>query len=251
MNRGRAQHPASSGSEENNSWKITSPRLSLGRERGLSWRKMSISRSIFSVYLMRLLFWVVEEKQLDLFTWFSHPWIATWRLMMARPRPSPLCRHAPHDARILPRISYATSGYFLHFISQIRHICKFSIASLLVWSHPLGAWHTDAASVFVVCPVCSDVSPRPSCVAWHVSGAKMPPRSEISHESNQGLLRRDAGNQMHRKLLRTFHSVFAVIPIQCQIWNKKDGAFTNNNGKIAFSASWWDADKSSFRCKRD
>ena len=25
----------------------------------------------------------------------------------------------------------------------------------------------------------------------------MPPRSEISHESNQGLLRRDAGNQMH------------------------------------------------------
>ena len=28
---------------------------------------------------------------------------------------------------------------------------------------------------------------------------------------------------MHRKLLGTFHSVFAVIPIQCQIWNKKTG----------------------------
>ena len=32
---------------------------------------------------------------------------------------------ALHDAGILLKISYATSGYFLHFISQIKHICSF------------------------------------------------------------------------------------------------------------------------------
>ena len=75
--------------------------------------------------------------------------------------------------------------------------------------------------------------------------------AEISWEQSGIIVAGRAANQMHRKLLGTFHSVFAVIFIQCQIWNKKDGAFTNNNGKIAFSASWWVSDKSPFRCKRD
>ena len=179
--------------------------------------------------------------------WFSNQFIVTWRIMMGLVTPppvSPLCRDTP----------ITTREFFRESVMQHRGIfCilfrRLSIFAILASHHCSFdrinyPWHTDAASVFVVYPECCDVSPRPSCVVLTMS--------LISHESNQGLLRRrDAANQMHRKLLGTFHSVFAVILIQCQIWNKKDGAFTNNNGEIAFSASWWDSDKSSFRCKRD
>ena len=179
-------------------------------------------------------------------------------MMVMRPPPS-RSSLSTRPSRVLPRIKfYATLDYFLHFISQIKHICNFNIASLLIWSHQLRMHHPGVGYNEFVCgsaPRLIPCQPPPiMCGPDHdVSEARDATEgwAGISWEQSGIIVAGRAANQMHRKLLGTFHSVFAVIFIQCQIWNKKDGAFTNNNGKIAFPASWWVSDKSPFRCKRD
>ena len=95
--------------------------------------------------------------------------IATWSMMMVMRPPPSRSSLSTRPSRVLPRIKfYATLDYFLHFISQIKHICNFNIASLLIWSHQLRMHHPGTGYIQRVCLWLSSAVDPVSAPAHHV-----------------------------------------------------------------------------------
>ena len=166
---------------------------------------------------------VFLEKQLALFPFSGSIYRSTWRLVT--PPRVQVTVDTPVTSRELFRESVMQHrDIFAHFISQIKHICNFNIAS-----------HCSFDSINYACTrvvqlgysefVCGLGLRPPAHHVWSdiVSGAQDATKLR-SEESNQGLLRRDAANQMHSKLpRRLFIPFLQSLPFNAKYGIKRTG----------------------------